>query len=64
MDESCGACPEFRWLERGEGDPVVLLHGLMGRMGHWEEVLDALGDRAVPSRRRCPSSKRRCPRHP
>jgi len=22
--------PEFRWLERGEGEPVVLLHGLMG----------------------------------
>ena len=48
MDKSCGACPEFRWLERGEGDPVVLLHGLMGRMGHWEEVLDALGDLCRP----------------
>ncbi len=48
MDESGGACPEFRWLERGEGDPVVLLHGLMGRMGHWEEVLDALGDLCRP----------------
>ena len=25
-----GSDPEFRWLERGEGEPVVLLHGLMG----------------------------------
>jgi hypothetical protein len=24
----------FRWLERGEGEPVVLLHGLMGEMDH------------------------------
>src|SRR5215472_14958890 len=36
--------PEFRWLERGEGDPVVFLHGLMGRMDHWEETLEILGD--------------------
>ena len=33
----------FRWLERGEGEPVVLLHGLMGHMDHWDETLDALG---------------------
>lgn len=36
--------PELRWLERGEGEPVVLLHGLMGHMHHWQEVLDGLGD--------------------
>lgn len=35
--------PEFRWLERGSGEPVVLLHGLMGQMHHWEPVLDELG---------------------
>ena len=35
---------EFRWIERGEGEPVVLLHGLMGRMDHWEPVLEHLGD--------------------
>jgi pimeloyl-ACP methyl ester carboxylesterase len=35
--------PEFRWLERGEGEPVVLLHGLMGAMDHWEAVLEGLG---------------------
>ena len=33
----------FRWLERGDGDPVLLLHGLMGEMDHWESTLDALG---------------------
>jgi pimeloyl-ACP methyl ester carboxylesterase len=35
-------CPRFRWLERGEGEPLVLLHGLMGEMDHWEPALDAL----------------------
>lgn len=34
--------PTFRWLERGEGEPVVLLHGLMGQMEHWDAALDAL----------------------
>ena len=37
--------PQFRWLERGVGEPVVLLHGLMGQMHHWDVVLDAVGDR-------------------
>ncbi len=36
--------PEFRWLERGTGEPVLLLHGLMGQMRHWEPVLEALAD--------------------
>ncbi|PYM85968.1 MAG: hypothetical protein DME09_03875 [Candidatus Rokuibacteriota bacterium] len=34
--------PEFRWLEQGEGEPVLLLHGLMGRMEDWDDVLDVL----------------------
>lgn len=34
--------PEYRWLERGEGEPVLLLHGLMGQMHHWDDVLDGL----------------------
>jgi pimeloyl-ACP methyl ester carboxylesterase len=33
----------FRWLERGGGDPVILLHGLMGEMDHWESALETLG---------------------
>jgi pimeloyl-ACP methyl ester carboxylesterase len=37
--------PEFRWLEQGAGEPVVLLHGLMGQMQHWDPVLEALADR-------------------
>ena len=36
--------PELRWLERGDGEPVILLHGLMGRMDHWETSLEELGD--------------------
>jgi 2-hydroxy-6-oxonona-2,4-dienedioate hydrolase len=40
--------PGFRWLERGEGEPVVLLHGLMGRMDHWEGALEALADVCRP----------------
>jgi pimeloyl-ACP methyl ester carboxylesterase len=42
MRDSCGDYPAFRWLERGEGEPVVLLHGLMGRTDHWEQALEAL----------------------
>jgi pimeloyl-ACP methyl ester carboxylesterase len=44
MREPHAEYPEFRWLERGEGEPVVLLHGLMGRMEHWEETLESLGN--------------------
>jgi pimeloyl-ACP methyl ester carboxylesterase len=32
----------FRWLERGDGEPVLLLHGLLGEMDHWEAALVAL----------------------
>jgi pimeloyl-ACP methyl ester carboxylesterase len=39
---------EFHWLERGEGEPLLLLHGLMGRMDHWEGVLEDLGDVCRP----------------
>lgn len=34
--------PPFRWLERGGGEPVILLHGLMGQMQHWDAVLERL----------------------
>ena len=37
--------PEFRWLERGTGEPVLLLHGLMGQMHHWDATLEALEHR-------------------
>ena len=43
-DETGHDEPEFRWLERGAGEPVVLLHGLMGQMHHWEPVLEGLED--------------------
>jgi pimeloyl-ACP methyl ester carboxylesterase len=35
--------PRFRWLERGEGRSVVLLHGLLGHMHYWDTTLDILG---------------------
>jgi 2-hydroxy-6-oxonona-2,4-dienedioate hydrolase len=38
----------FRWLERGEGEPVLFLHGLMGRMDHWEVTLDRLSAACRP----------------
>jgi pimeloyl-ACP methyl ester carboxylesterase len=34
--------PTFRWLERGEGEPALWLHGLMGEMDYWEATLEAL----------------------
>lgn len=40
--------PELRWLERGDGEPIVLLHGLMGRMDHWESTLEYQADRCRP----------------
>jgi 2-hydroxy-6-oxonona-2,4-dienedioate hydrolase len=40
--------PTFRWLERGEGEPIVLLHGLMGRMDHWDSTLQALAPLGRP----------------
>src|SRR5262245_3167608 len=36
--------PAFRWLERGDGEPVVWLHGLMGRMDHWDAQLEGLAE--------------------
>jgi pimeloyl-ACP methyl ester carboxylesterase len=42
------AAPEFRWLERGDGEPVILLHGLMGRADDWEQTLEELGDVCRP----------------
>src|SRR5262249_22220985 len=42
MSETDDVQPEFRWLERGEGEPIVLLHGLMGKMSHWDDTLESL----------------------
>ena len=32
-------------LERGQGDPVVLIHGLFGHPANWRGVMEALADR-------------------
>lgn len=42
-----GDC-NFRWLERGEGEPVLFLHGLMGRMHDWDATLDRLSASCRP----------------
>jgi pimeloyl-ACP methyl ester carboxylesterase len=34
---------QFRWRECGTGEPVLLLHGLMGEMHHWQATLNTLG---------------------
>lgn len=30
----------FRYIETGEGEPLVLLHGLMGELSNWERTID------------------------
>jgi hypothetical protein len=37
---------QFRWLERGAGTPMVLLHGPMGHMHDRDPVLDVVGEDA------------------
>ena len=29
----------FEYIERGEGEPIILLHGLFGALSNWEDVL-------------------------
>ncbi|MGH2376389.1 MAG: alpha/beta fold hydrolase [Candidatus Methylomirabilales bacterium] len=42
MDEN--AYPEYRWRERGQGESVLFLHGLMGQIDHWESSVQTLGE--------------------
>lgn len=30
----------FKYIETGEGEPLVLLHGLMGELSNWEHTID------------------------
>jgi len=30
----------FTYLEKGEGEPLLLLHGLMGALSNWEKVIE------------------------
>ena len=30
----------FKYIEAGEGEPLVLLHGLMGELSNWEPAID------------------------
>ncbi len=38
----------FRWRECGAGEPVLLLHGLLGEVNHWEATLKTLGSFCRP----------------
>src|SRR4249920_2354586 len=40
--------PESRWIERGTGESLVLLHGLLGDMYQWEASLEALAAECRP----------------
>ncbi|GAA3969834.1 alpha/beta hydrolase [Pedobacter ginsengiterrae] len=35
----------FKYIEAGEGETLVLLHGLMGELSNWQLVLDQFKDR-------------------
>lgn len=35
----------FKYIETGEGEPLVLLHGLMGELSNWEHTLDYFSGR-------------------
>lgn len=35
----------FKYIEAGEGETLVLLHGLMGELSNWEQVIDHFKDR-------------------
>lgn len=36
---------EFRYIERGEGEALVILHGLFGALSNFKDVFDAFGGR-------------------
>ena len=36
---------EFKYIEEGEGEVLLLLHGLMGALSNWSEVLNAFKGR-------------------
>ena len=36
---------EFRWIEAGDGLPVLCLHGLFGASDHWERLVEAISPR-------------------
>jgi len=35
----------FKYIEAGKGETLVLLHGLMGELSNWEQVIDRFKDR-------------------
>jgi pimeloyl-ACP methyl ester carboxylesterase len=41
----CSLVTQFHWIENGAGEPVVLLHGLLSTVEHWESTLATLAGR-------------------
>ena len=35
----------FKYIEAGKGETLVLLHGLMGELSNWEDVIDHFKDK-------------------
>jgi len=54
---------DFRWIEAGAGEPVVLLHGLMGQAKHWQPTLDALAPFYRPTALELPILDAALPEH-
>ena len=64
-EDTLGYCAggDFRWLEAGAGEPVVLLHGLMGQAQHWQGTLDALASFCRPTALALPILDASLPEH-
>ena len=35
----------FKFLDKGEGEPLILLHGLIGELSNWDAVVDHFSKR-------------------
>ncbi len=45
MDEKLIVEGEFRYLEEGEGEPIILLHGLFGALSNFKDVIAKFSQR-------------------
>ena len=45
MQEEIKTEGKFSYIERGEGKPLILLHGLFGALSNFKEVVDHFSDR-------------------
>jgi pimeloyl-ACP methyl ester carboxylesterase len=45
MDESFKAEGKYKYIDKGEGPVIILLHGLFGALSNYKDVFDAFSDR-------------------